>query len=109
MGLNATHRAGFALLFALLLPLQGYAAMPDCPRHERAAAAATAPLHCAGGTAAIHRHGCGNDCCGAAIALWPVHFIAPLLPAPQISVAAPGFPPQGLLDRLDRPPRPVPV
>src|ERR1700686_4401097 len=101
MRLNATHRAGFALLFALLLPLQGYAAMPDCPRPERAAAAATAPLHCAGG-AAIHRHGCGN-CCGAAIALTPVHFIAPLLPAPQISVAAPGFPPQGLLDRLDRP------
>jgi hypothetical protein len=110
---NATLRAGFALLFALLLPLQGYAALPACPRHERTAATATAPLHCADGASAVHRHGratfgCGN-CCGAAIALTPVDFVAPLLTAPEISVAAPGFPPKGLLDRLDRPPRHIPA
>jgi hypothetical protein len=110
MRLNATYRAGFALLFALLLPLQGYAAMPVCPQHERTAVSATAPLHCAG-AAAIHGHNRGNsgcsNCCAAAIALTPISFVAPLLTAPDISVVAPGFPPKGLLDRLDRPPRPI--
>ena len=105
---NATYRAGFALLFALLLPLQGFAAMPVCPQHERTASA-TAPLHCAGAASAIHGHSHGNygcsNCCAVAIALTPNPFIAPFLTAPEISVAAPGFPPKGLLDRLDRPPR----
>jgi hypothetical protein len=107
MRLNRTLRVGFALLLALMLPLQGYAAMPVCA--ARVAASPTAQHRCAHGSAAIHHHDCGNSCCGAAIALTPVRWIAPLLTAPEISSAVLWSPPVGLLDRLDRPPRFVPA
>jgi hypothetical protein len=107
MRLNRTLRVGFALLLALMLPLQGYAAMPVCAAST--AAAPTAQHHCAHGSTAIHHHDCGNSCCGAAIALTPVRWIAPLQTAPEISKAVLWSPPVGLLDRLDRPPRFVPT
>jgi hypothetical protein len=122
MRLNRTLHVGFALLLTLLLPLQGYAAMPSCgpldhtnsstdSSTEKSVAAPLSALqhsmqhHCARGSSATHHHGCGNCCCGAAIALLPAHWIAPLLTAPGISVAVPGSPPTVTLDRLDRPPR----
>jgi hypothetical protein len=122
MRLNRTLHVGFALLLTLLLPLQGYAAMPSCGPLDHTnsstdsstekSLAATSPAlqhsmqhHCARGSAATHHHGCGNCCCGAAIALLAAHWIAPLLTAPGISVAVPGSPPTVTLDRLDRPPR----
>jgi hypothetical protein len=133
MRLNRTLRAGFPLLFALLLPLQGSTATWDCGRLEtttshidgmadshidrmtasdagRKAASPAAHTHCAPrGSDPTHRHSCGNGCCGAAIALTPIHWIAPLPTAPEISVAEPGSPPSVTLDRLDRPPRFIPA
>jgi hypothetical protein len=118
MRLNRTLHIGFALLLTLMLPLQGYAAMPNCgpldhtnSSIENSPAASLPALqhsmqhHCARGSAATHHHGCGNCCCGAAIALVAAHWIVPLLTAPEISVAVPGSPPTVTLDRLDRPPR----
>jgi hypothetical protein len=112
MRLNRTLFGVLAMLLALMLPLQGYAAMPDCGPVDAVhsgvrdpAASPTAPQHCAGVPAATHRHGCGNCCCSAAIMPTPVRWIAPILAAPEISAAAPWSPPTVALDRLDRPPR----
>jgi hypothetical protein len=102
MKLNRTLRAGFALLFALLLPLQGYAAMSSCG--SRDAASSAGPHHCASAPAALHHHHC-SDCCGAAIAPPGDIFLAPHPRSPDITVAEPASPPVGFLDRLDRPPR----
>jgi hypothetical protein len=124
MRLNRTLQVGFALLLTLMLPLQGYAAMPGCGQLDRtnsstdsntekslvaALPALQHPMqhHCARGSSATHHHGCGNCCCGAAMALMAAHWIAPLLTAPEISLAVPGSPPTVTLDRLDRPPRPI--
>jgi hypothetical protein len=122
MRLNRTLHVGFALLLTLMLPLQGYAAMPGCgqPDHTNSStdssAANSLPAllpalqhsmqhHCARGSTATHHHGCGNCCGGAAIALMATGWIAPLVTAPGISVAVLGSPPTVTLDRLDRPPR----
>jgi hypothetical protein len=107
MNFDRSLRAGFALLFALMLPLQGYAAMPDC---REASVAFSAPqTHCAGAQAVqhpnVHHHNCDNCCCGAAMALTAAVFVAPLLTAPDISDAALWPPPTVASDRLDRPPR----
>jgi hypothetical protein len=122
MRLNRTLHVGFALLLTLMLPLQGYAAMPGCgqPDHTNSStdssAANSLPAllpalqhsmqhHCARGSTVTHHHGCGNCCGGAAIALMATGWIAPLVTAPGISVAVLGSPPTVTLDRLDRPPR----
>ena len=112
MRLNLTLRAGFALLLTLLLPLQGYAAMPACGQHDQTAlsAANTAASqaiqhHCAPESTLSHHHSCDNGCCGAAIALTSVRWSAPLQSASQISNAVFWSPPTVTLDRLDRPPR----
>jgi hypothetical protein len=112
MRLNRTLRAGFALLFALMLPLQGYAAMPICGQHDHAAqepahtaAHHSAAPHCAREPAAIHHSGCGDCCCAVAIALSPINWAAPRLAAPQISNTLIWSAPAVALDRLDRPPR----
>jgi hypothetical protein len=102
MKLNRTLRAGFALLFALLLPLQGYAAMSSCG--SRDAASSAGPHHCDREAAALHHHHCG-DCCGVAIAPAADLWHAPHPRSPDITVAEPASPPMGFLDRLDRPPR----
>jgi hypothetical protein len=120
MRLNRSLRFGFAMLLALLLPLQGYAAMPACGQHDPAnssvagmTAASTAHHHCERGTAAgdLHYHNghCDNCCCGVAIAATSVQWIAPLLSAPEISQVILWFPPTVTLDRLDRPPRYTPA
>jgi hypothetical protein len=73
------------------------------------AASPAAHTHCAPGSDTTHRHSCGNGCCGAAIALTAIHWIAPPPTTPEISVADPGSPPTVTLDRLDRPPRFIPA
>ena len=123
MRLNLKLRMGFAMLVALLLPLQGYAAMPVCTTGAAAAPmqaaaapmhAAETPMHAGAATAAghdcagantVHRHGCNQCCCGAAIVLAPVDFIAPHFGVPEIASAPIAPSPEGALDRLDRPPR----
>jgi hypothetical protein len=104
MSPNRTLRAGLALLFMLMLPLQGFAAMPACGHHE--AASPASQHHCDGAPGAAHHPSCG-DCCGcAAVALSFMHFTAPPpAMAPEIAVAKLRSPPVGILDRLDRPPR----
>jgi hypothetical protein len=107
MRLNRTLRAGFALLVALMLPLQGYTAMPDCG--HSVAASPTARAHCTGGPTSTHRQGCGTCCCTAAIALTAVDWIAPRRIAPEVSLALLWSPPTVTLDRLERPPRFIPA
>jgi hypothetical protein len=125
MSLNRTIR-GFALLLALMLPLQSYAATPACARSPVLESAA--PHHCAGERAAAHGdhsageraafHGnhsaggfashtnhCGDCCGGTAIALTPLQWSAPRLAAPESSRAILWSPPTVTADRLDRPPR----
>jgi len=107
MRLNRTLRLEFALLFALLLPLQGYTAMPTC---DESTAAASAPqTHCASAPTGIHHQGCGNCCCGAAVALTTAAWVAPPLRAPEISVTSLWPPPRLTQGRLDRPPRFIPA
>jgi hypothetical protein len=112
MTLNRTIFGVLAMLLALMLPLQGYAAMSDCGTSDHTNSGAqrpsvlpTAPQHCAGTPAARHRHGCGNCCCTAAIMLTAVRWTAPVPAAPEISAAVVWSPPRVALDRLDRPPR----
>jgi hypothetical protein len=107
MKLNRTLRVGFALLFALMLPLQGYAAMPGCghPAHAIQYSQHTAAHHCAREPAASHRSGCGDCCCAVAMAPTQVTWTAPRLAAVEISGALIWSPPTVALDRLDRPPR----
>jgi hypothetical protein len=125
MRLNRTLRFGFAMLLALMLPLQGYAAMPACAQHDQAnsgvagmTASPTAHQHCERGTTAGDHHDgnshrgnghCDNCCCGVAIAATSARWIAPLLSAPEISHVILWFPPAVTLDRLDRPPRYTPA
>jgi hypothetical protein len=107
MRLNRTFRLEFALLFSLLLPLQGYTAMPTCG--DSTVAASATQSHCASAPAAIRHHGCGTCCCGAAVALTPALWVAPRLSAPGISATSLWPPPRLTLDRLDRPPRFIPA
>jgi hypothetical protein len=105
-------RAGFAMLIVLLLPLQGYAAMPTCservPANVRAAASAV-QHHCTPAKTAAHQHNCSHGCCGAAMALTAARFIAPRSSAAEITCSAIAYAPEGALERLDRPPRFVPA
>jgi hypothetical protein len=112
MKLNRTLRLGFALLLTLMLPLQGYAAMPACGQPvqsnigvETDAAAPTAQQHCVREASTAHHHSCGNSCCGAVVATTAVQWAAPLPTSSEISFIELRFPPELALDRLDRPPR----
>lgn len=101
-------RVGFAMLIALLLPLQGYGAMPKCservPTGIRADASAV-QHHCARAKTATHQHNCTHDCCSVAMALTAARFIAPRSSASDITCSAIALAPEGALERLDRPPR----
>jgi|ERR1700679_52802 hypothetical protein len=109
---NRIFRIGFALLLSLMLPLQGYAAMPVCAQHEQSASSAAglaaAPAgqqHCEHGN--VNHHHCDNCCCGVAIALTPAQWTPPPPSALQASGAALRSSPTATLDRLDRPPRSI--
>ena len=97
---NRTLRVGFALLFALMLPLQGYAAMPSCGQSTHAAA-----HHCAREPAVTHHSGCGDCCCTVAMVPAQGIWAAPRVAAIEISGTLIWSPPAVALDRLDRPPR----
>jgi hypothetical protein len=107
MRLNRTLRVGLALLFALMLPLQGYAAMPSCGRldHTVQYPNHAATHHCTHGLAITHHPGCGDCCCVVAIAPTRSDWAAPRLAAPENSHTLIWSPPTVALDRLDRPPR----
>ena len=96
------------MLIALLLPLQGYGAMPKCservPTGIRADASAV-QHHCARAKTATHQHNCTHDCCSVAMALTAARFIAPRSSASDITCSAIALAPEGALERLDRPPR----
>jgi hypothetical protein len=111
------HRAlnfKFALLLALLLPLQAFASVSvaSCPQlgapHEtethceHGATAHGAATHDA---AALQHHNCGTCCCVAAIGSAPPRWVAPRSDAPTVSMPMFHTPPSVTLDRLDRPPR----
>jgi len=102
----------FALLLALTLPLQGYAAAANCgPASAHTAALHAGPSsHCASvhhHLSVHHYHDCGNGCCVAAIALTPARWTVPRPAAPEIAGRLISPPPAVSLDRLDRPPRPL--
>ena len=123
-------RAAIALLFAWILPLQGFAVVSPCAQHRAADAptinavapngqaaapdgveTADAPAveHCtpaAGAARHLNPHfNCGDHCCCAAMALAPLRWVAPRSPTPDSPVALFRSTPASFLDRLDRPPR----
>jgi hypothetical protein len=125
---HRTFSATVALLFALVLPLQGYAAVAPCSQHPAAGApasnavaphaqavaaddGATATAHCAPAATSAHHFNqhfnCGDHCCCAAIVSAPLRWMAPRSPTSDIAVTLFRAAPSGLLDRLDRPPRRV--
>jgi hypothetical protein len=95
-----------ALLLALIMPLQGFAS-GGCgfPYSAPAAAPAAAPQQCAHAGAAQHHH-CGTCCCAAAIAV-PLLWVPPRPANPSALLFSRCSPPAMILDRLDRPPRPL--
>jgi hypothetical protein len=96
------------MLIALLLPLQGYGAMPTCSERVPTTIRATASAvqhHCIRAKTATHQHNCSHGCCSAAMALTAARFIAPRSSAAEITCSAIALAPEGALERLDRPPR----
>jgi hypothetical protein len=96
----------------LMLPLQGFAYAPACEQGAGASqsyqASHASPHHCAGESIVIRHHVCG-DCCSLAVSLTSVPWISPRLTPPESSMTTLGSAPKGLLERLDRPPRFIPV
>jgi hypothetical protein len=125
MRLNPRLRITIALLLAWMLPLQGAWAMSGCAGFDSAktapqnfvarqagAAGTESPAapqheHCGHGSATPHQHGCGANCCAAAIATTRVPWAAPRSAAPEIALPMTWPSPVVELDRLDRPPRSV--
>jgi hypothetical protein len=104
MALLRTRTLELALLLALMLPLQGFAASWGCGSFE--AATAATQQHCTQGSgAAQQHHNCGASCCSAAIVLTPLCWVAPHSTRPQAAMPIAGSQPSVILDRLDRPPR----
>jgi hypothetical protein len=105
------HRSSalkLALLLVLMLPLQGFAAAFSCEPLDSAAAAAapTADHHCPHGSSAVQHHACGT-CCSAAMVVTPLQWVPPRSISPRVRVPLLFSPPNIVLDRLDRPPRPA--
>jgi hypothetical protein len=101
-------RVGFAVLIALLLPLQGHGAAPTC--NDRAPIGISAPAvavqhPCTHAKTATHQHNCTHGCCSVAMALTAARFIAPRCSGSEITRSALALAPEGALERLDRPPR----
>ena len=95
----------FALLLAVMLPLQGFASASACGPFGAASPSehcAHAAHHAAG--AGQHRE-CGTCCSVAAISLTPSLWAAPRLTSPKLFLPLVWSRPAVALDRLDRPPR----
>jgi hypothetical protein len=96
------------MLIALLLPLQGYGAMPICSERVPTGISADASAvqhHCTRAKTATHQHNCTHGCCSVAMALTAAGFAAPRSSAAEITCSAIALAPAGALERLDRPPR----
>jgi hypothetical protein len=102
-----------ALLLALILPLQGFAAVAGCPQappaHGPQHSAQPAHMHCAAqskqNSPAQQHHGFCSDCCMAAMAPAAPDWIPPPSDVPHLSLPLHRAPVMIPLDRLDRPPR----
>lgn len=103
MRLDRTFYGRLALMLAMVLAVQGFAAPPVCA--GSAAATSTMHVHCSSEHRQWHRHGCDNCCCAVAIALLPAHFHVPHETPAPITVTVHRFPRTVSIDRLDRPPR----
>jgi len=120
-----------ALLLALSLPLQGFAAVAFCAQPAASdlvgRQAAGAHEHCGGhvdlapsraisvGTehatqnSTVHHHGCCTDCCLAAMAPANPAWTPPRADTLLLSLPQQRTPFTTSLDRLDRPPRTIPA
>jgi hypothetical protein len=96
-----------ALLMALMLPLQSFAAAAHCDSAAQASVAAHA--HCAEHEHAANpqHHGCCADCCLAAAMAAALNWTLPRAAAPELFLPTLRTPLTVSLDRLDRPPRPI--
>jgi hypothetical protein len=97
-----TRSFELALLLALFLPLQGFAAAWSC-EPQPVQTPSVAQAHCPHGSGALQHHDCGT-CCLAAIAAAPLRFALPRV-RPDIFFPRLSAAPSVALDRLDRPPR----
>jgi hypothetical protein len=96
-----------ALLLALLLPLQGFAAAAHCEHAAIVSHSMAAHQHCPDHpehAPAPRHHGCG-DCCTVAAPCASFDWHMPRALAAEASLPAPRTPLTIALDRLDRPPR----
>jgi hypothetical protein len=95
----------FALLVAVMLPLQGFASASGCGP----LGVVSSTEHCdhASGHAAgaAQHHECGTCCSVAALSAAPLWWAAPRLTSPKLFLPLFWSPPAVVLDRLDRPPR----
>jgi hypothetical protein len=104
-----TRMLEFALLVAVMLPLQGFASASGCGPF----AAIASTEHCnhaakhPAGTGQLHD--CGTCCSVAALSAAPLLWAAPRLTSPKRFLPLFWSPPAVVLDRLDRPPRFIPA
>ena len=101
-----------ALLVALLLPLQGFAAAARCDlitgqAEAPAVAGPAAHEHCVQHehVPTSQHHGCCTVCWLTAVAATTLDWTVPRTAAPQLFLPAPRAPLTMSLERLDRPPR----
>ena len=113
---NPNNWSIVALLLALLMPLQSFAAISGCAPPSAAQHGAhqvQAHEHCAQhpsqDLALQHQHHACGDCCIAAVGQTLLDWIAPRSETPQLSLPELCDPLMISLDRLDRPPRTPPV
>jgi hypothetical protein len=112
---NPSNWSIVALLLALLLPLQGFAAISGCAPlsaahhagHQTTATHEHCPEHPRQDPAVQHHDCC--DCCIAAVGQSALDWKAPRSETPQLSLPPLRDPLMISLDRLDRPPRTLPV
>jgi hypothetical protein len=90
-----------ALLLALLMPLQSFAAVLGC---SAAGTVTVGAQHCPHEAGAAQQHSCGT-CCVAAVTVVPALWLPPRLTNSELSSPLLERPPLVTLDRLDRPPR----
>lgn len=126
---HLSHCRILALLLALSLPLQGFAAVGHCARPPASnhvhAQSTHAHEHCADatehatkqanseratqGSATLPHHGCCTDCCLAAMTQMNTAWTPPRAETLALSLPAQRATVVTSLDRLDRPPRTTPV
>ena len=110
--MNPAVRGAIALMFAVVLLMQGFALAPPCieggaaaaPAATSSHAATAAHDHCSHGRTGAHT-GCGGSCCLVALAIAVAHWTAPAPVTARIATAGLRVPPGVAPDRLDRPPR----